>query len=220
MESNETKDLQAAAEFLRRYKKLGVSFFIDDFASATSAFEALGILPVSGFKVDKNLSGRILDSKAAVATTSVIKQLSNAFNAPATIKNIEDKRTLEILARLGFTRFQGNYFTKPVSLEAAMRFKFNAAINLEPMDAGEFQRFKDCVELKEYARAIVTHLKRGGEFLAREEISQNLEHSKNSFTKIVQILIKALNSKDGDEMLLLAGEADLACDENLNKEGR
>ena len=220
VESNEIKDLQTAAEFLRRYKKLGVSFFIDDFASATSAFEALGILPVSGFKVDKNLSGRILDSKATVATTSVIKQLSNAFSAPATIKNIEDKRTLEILARLGFTRFQGNYFTKPVSLEAAMRFKFNAAINLEPMDAGEFQRFKDCVELKEYARAIVTHLKRGGEFLAREEILQNLEHSKNSFTKIVQILIKALNSKDGDEMLLLAGEADLACDEILNKEGR
>lgn len=219
VDANAVKDLQPAQKALQRYKRFGVRFVLDDFASHSSSFEALGLLKVERFKVDKQLSRQAFDSKASIMTLRMIKQISDVFGLKATIKNIEDKMTLEILCGFGFECFQGNFFTKPLRLDEALRYEFKGISGLDikrHIDDAQFERLKECVELKECALEIVSWLQNEENLNEdiKDEIAKKIR-SQNPYERICALLKRALSAQNKDEALRLANEANAMCDEIL-----
>ncbi|MCD8212653.1 MAG: EAL domain-containing protein [Campylobacter sp.] len=219
VDANSANDLNEAQNALQRYKRFGVRFMLDDFASYSSSFEALGLLKVERFKVDKQLSRHIFDSKASVMILRTIKHISDVFGLKATIKNIEDKKTLEILSGFGFEHFQGNLFTKPLKLDEVLKYEFHGISGLNfknYIDDEEFKSLRDCVGLKECALDIVSYLQNNENLSEdiKDELYKKIQNN-DLYEKIRAKLTEALHTTKS-RSLALANEADEMCNEILN----
>ncbi|MBE3609640.1 EAL domain-containing protein [Campylobacter californiensis] len=226
VDSNTVENLPIASKILKRYKRYGINFSLDDFASRASSLEALSVLPIERFKTDKRLTVRMFASKGAIVILRMVRQISNMLHREVTIKNIENKRMLETLIGFGYECFQGNYFTKPLRLDEALRFEFKGLdddVKQEYISDSEFERLRDYIELKSYANDIILYLTGDetirGDFefdILKDDISKKLKATNEIYMDIREKLISALEANDEASAIQLAQEVSLICDENLN----
>ncbi|WXG60942.1 EAL domain-containing protein [Campylobacter concisus] len=145
---------------LEKYKELGIHFSLDDFASYSSSIEALGMLKTNRFNIDNKFCKHIFNSKEALESINMIRFVADKFGLNATIKNIDDKRTLEFLLGLGFDKFQGNIFSLALLAKDAALFKFERPyLHIKDYKNSEnFKLFKGLVVLKELANEVIANL--------------------------------------------------------------
>lgn len=99
---------------INRLTNLGVNVSIDDFGTGYSSLARLKLLPVSEIKVDKMFVDDITKTEQDVALITAIYQLTHALNKFTVVEGVESNCQYLLLREIGFTCFQGFYFSDAV----------------------------------------------------------------------------------------------------------
>ena len=154
----------------------------------------------------------------------MIKYVSDTFNFDVMIKNLEDKSMLEIFVGFGFSRFQGRLFAPELSLDDVLKFKFALS---SPLNVRNFQDDENynmlckIVGAKELMIRLINLLKcdeKVSEKL-KIEIANQVDNIRTINEKLAEILDTILVKIDKENVINLANEAILLCDNDLNLSG-
>ncbi|HEV7865418.1 MAG TPA: EAL domain-containing protein, partial [Acidimicrobiia bacterium] len=110
-------DARQAVEVVRALAELGVRFSIDDFGTGYSSLAYLKRFSAHVLKIDRSFIdglGRDAQDTAIVGATVA---LAEALGMETVAEGVEDPSQLGFLRRLGCTRAQGYYFSRPVPPE-------------------------------------------------------------------------------------------------------
>jgi EAL domain-containing protein (putative c-di-GMP-specific phosphodiesterase class I) len=111
-------DARQAVEVVRALAALGVRFSIDDFGTGYSSLAYLKRFSAHVLKIDRSFIdglGRDAQDTAIVGATIALAQ---ALGMETVAEGVEDPNQLGFLRRLGCSRAQGYYFSRPVPPEA------------------------------------------------------------------------------------------------------
>jgi EAL domain-containing protein (putative c-di-GMP-specific phosphodiesterase class I) len=104
---------------LRKLQALGVRFALDDFGTGYSSLSYLKRLPVSSLKIDRSFVERIgQDAEDEVLVTGIV-YVASTLGLSVVAEGVETPDQLARVKSLGCELAQGNYFSEPVSSEAA-----------------------------------------------------------------------------------------------------
>jgi diguanylate cyclase (GGDEF)-like protein len=112
-ESMTISNLQAANEFIKKIKKFGCKFSLDDFGSGLSSLSYLKNLDVDTLKVDGVFIRDILDDPIDEEMVSSINNIGHVMGMKTVAEYVENKKTAEKLITMGFNYLQGNFIGKP-----------------------------------------------------------------------------------------------------------
>jgi EAL domain-containing protein (putative c-di-GMP-specific phosphodiesterase class I) len=110
-------DARQAVEVVRALAALGVRFSIDDFGTGYSSLAYLKRFSAHVLKIDRSFIdglGRDAQDTAIVGATIALAQ---ALGMETVAEGVEDPNQLGFLRRLGCSRAQGYYFSRPVPPE-------------------------------------------------------------------------------------------------------
>jgi diguanylate cyclase (GGDEF)-like protein/PAS domain S-box-containing protein len=116
-------NLRQAREALRRLKRCGLRFALDDFGRGFSSLAHLRELPVDFVKIDGTfVSGLRADPINEILVRS-IKETARLLGLRTVAEFVEDAETLELLTYIGVDYAQGNFFgpARPAPFEVAGR---------------------------------------------------------------------------------------------------
>jgi len=99
---------------ISRLTGLGVRVSIDDFGTGYSSLARLKLLPVNEIKVDKMFVDDITKTEQDIALITAIYQLTHALNKFTVVEGVESNCQYLLLREIGFTCFQGFYFSEAV----------------------------------------------------------------------------------------------------------
>lgn len=107
-------DLVLVEETLRTLRSMGIRISLDDFGTGYSSLGYLKRLSLDELKIDQGFVRDILDDPNDAAIAETILALASALKLSAVAEGVETKGQLERLVRMGCTRFQGYYFSRPL----------------------------------------------------------------------------------------------------------
>ena len=106
-----------AIKMLTRLHAMGLKLSIDDFGTGYSSLSYLKKLPVAELKIDYSFVSGINNNESdAVIVRSTI-DLAHNLGLSVVAEGIEDKETLDKLAKLGCDIGQGYYFSRPLPID-------------------------------------------------------------------------------------------------------
>ncbi len=109
----------AAIEYLKQWKELGVRIAVDDFGTGTSSLSYLSRLPVDRLKLDQSLvHGMTLDRKAAAVTRSIVS-MGAELGMDVIAEGVETEQQLQMLTDLECPRVQGYLLGRPMPAQQA-----------------------------------------------------------------------------------------------------
>jgi len=95
----------------------GVALEIDDFGTGFASLSSLLRLPIHGLKLDQSFVREMDSSEASVAILRASLALAGSIGAQALVEGVEEAWQAEQLRGLGFSRFQGYLFSRPLVAE-------------------------------------------------------------------------------------------------------
>jgi len=95
----------------------GFNISIDDFGTGYSSFGRLKFLPVTEIKIDKMFVDDITKTQQDVALVTAMYQLTQALDKFTIVEGVENQCQYEILRKIGFTCFQGYFFSMAETVE-------------------------------------------------------------------------------------------------------
>ena len=104
-------DLDAAVEFMRKVRLLGVRLSIDDFGTGHSSLAYLQTFPIDHLKIDRSFVKLLPGSGTMIA--SAIIHLAHGFNLTVIAEGVEDAQQLEWLKDAGCDYVQGYLLARP-----------------------------------------------------------------------------------------------------------
>jgi EAL domain-containing protein (putative c-di-GMP-specific phosphodiesterase class I) len=116
------EDARSITVTLHQLKKLGVKLLIDDFGTGYSSLSYLKRLPIDSLKIDRSFVDEIGRRSGDLNVASVIVSLAHILGLGVIAEGVESENQLVRLRELGCDLAQGNYFSKPLSSEAASEF--------------------------------------------------------------------------------------------------
>ena len=99
--------LEAAAEFMRQCRTMGIQFGLDDFGTGTSSFGYLKKLPVDYLKIDGGFVRNIESDKVDLAMTEAINRIGHIMGKKTIAKYAENEAIIEKLKTMGVDYAQG-----------------------------------------------------------------------------------------------------------------
>jgi diguanylate cyclase (GGDEF)-like protein/PAS domain S-box-containing protein len=112
-ETAAVKDLALAVHWIRRLKKLGCSFALDDFGIGFSSFSYLRILPVDYLKIDGSFVRDMDKEPVGHALVQAINTVAHTLGKKTVAEFVENERVLRKLHEMGVDCGQGYYLGKP-----------------------------------------------------------------------------------------------------------
>lgn len=109
--------LQEAVDFIKRLKKLGCQFSLDDFGSGLSSFAYLKTLPVDFIKIDGSFVKDIVDDEIDFAFVKSITEIGRVMGKKTIAEFVENDAILVRLQNIGVDFAQGYGIGKPVPIE-------------------------------------------------------------------------------------------------------
>jgi diguanylate cyclase (GGDEF)-like protein/PAS domain S-box-containing protein len=100
---------------LHRFIELGGALSVDDFGTGYSSLSYLSDLPAHSLKIDISFVRRLEEDERTRRLVSAIVEIGKTFGMKTIAEGIETQGQYEILKNLGCDRFQGYYFSPPVS---------------------------------------------------------------------------------------------------------
>jgi len=100
---------------LRRFIELGGVLSIDDFGTGYSSLSYLSDIPAHSLKIDISFVRRLEENERTRKLVSAIVEIGKTFGMKTIAEGVETQGQYEILKNLGCDRFQGYYFSPPVS---------------------------------------------------------------------------------------------------------
>lgn len=107
----------------KRLSEYGFNVAIDDFGTGFSSLILLRKLYIKTIKIDKYFIDNLDEDQASIDLLSGIYEISKTLKLHVVIEGVENKKQLDILQKIGFTVFQGFYFSKPISPIEITQFK-------------------------------------------------------------------------------------------------
>src|SRR3990167_4566134 len=101
---------------IKKIRKSGIRFALDDFGSGHSSFKYLKELSVSIIKVDQSFMKHVPDNKNDTAIVKSIIRLAHSLGYKTIIEGIEQPKQLDFIKRHQAEYYQGYYFSKAMSL--------------------------------------------------------------------------------------------------------
>ncbi|MCK5110619.1 MAG: EAL domain-containing protein [Arcobacteraceae bacterium] len=113
VESEDIGNFEILADFIEKFKALGVRIAIDDFGTGYSNFTHIIKLKPNYLKIDGSLIKNIDTNKDSFELVKAIVQFSKELNIKTIAEYIYSKKVFDIAFQLGIDEFQGYYFGKP-----------------------------------------------------------------------------------------------------------
>ncbi|PTB16789.1 PTS lactose transporter subunit IIC [Trinickia symbiotica] len=110
-----------AIENLKNLRKIGVKVALDDFGMGHTSLHYLRELPLDTVKIDRSLA----DVSPGSVNEHIVKSiadLSGTLNLSLVVEGVENERQLSRLSALGCARFQGYFFSRPLSADVCLEF--------------------------------------------------------------------------------------------------
>ena len=116
------EDMHYILPLLHQIRELGFQISMDDFGTGYSSLSMLRKLPIDELKIDKSFVDEIFSDDASSKMVQNIIAIGKNYGMHVLAEGVETKEQKEILATFGCDRFQGYYFSKPLSKEALLLF--------------------------------------------------------------------------------------------------
>ena len=117
-ESVALHDLENTKRFIERVRDFGAKIALDDFGAGYTSFSYLKELPADAVKIDGSFITGVNSHPANIAIVQAIAELAANLGMKSIAEWVEDKATMEALARVGVDYVQGHAVSMPQ--EAAM----------------------------------------------------------------------------------------------------
>jgi EAL domain-containing protein (putative c-di-GMP-specific phosphodiesterase class I) len=105
-----------AMQAITRLHAHGVRTSIDDFGTGYSSLAYLKHLPVDGIKIDRSfVRDMTVDASDAIIVYAVV-DLGHKLGLQVVAEGVENRETMEALAKLGCDYAQGYYVSRPLSV--------------------------------------------------------------------------------------------------------
>jgi diguanylate cyclase (GGDEF)-like protein/PAS domain S-box-containing protein len=105
-----------AVEFMKKFKKLGCTFALDDFGSGFSSYSYLKYLPVDFVKIDGNFIRDILKDPIDLAMVTSIRDVAEAMKIKTVAEFVETPEIMVQIGKLGVDFAQGYCIAEPEPL--------------------------------------------------------------------------------------------------------
>ncbi|MEJ2115952.1 MAG: EAL domain-containing protein, partial [Gammaproteobacteria bacterium] len=113
MELTETSSIDNVSEiheFMLKYKKLGLSFSLDDYGTKHASLEYLKKLPFDDLKIDQSFMVNATTDEDSRAIIEHAKVIAKQLKLTTTAEGIESEEVLKIAKDYGIDKGQGYYF--------------------------------------------------------------------------------------------------------------
>jgi diguanylate cyclase len=114
------KNVDYAADALKKLKRQGVSIAIDDFGTGYSGLSNLHQFPIDTLKIDRAFVNNMDKSEKSGRIVSGIARLALALEMDIIAEGIEERAQYDALLELGCQYGQGYYFAKPLSADKTL----------------------------------------------------------------------------------------------------
>ncbi len=114
-------NLQAANKFIKKIKKYGCGFSLDDFGSGLSSLSYLKNLDVDILKVDGVFIRDILDDPIDAEMVRSINNIGHVMGMKTVAEYVENEAIYHQVKAMGFDYLQGFYVGKPVPLNELIK---------------------------------------------------------------------------------------------------
>ncbi|MDQ3913119.1 MAG: PAS domain S-box protein [Actinomycetota bacterium] len=121
-ESVAMKDAHYTISTLEELKSLGVQISISSFGTGYSSLRYLNRFPVDFLVIDSSFVGNLWEGSADATVVSGMISLAHALGITAVAEGVETSKQVAQLRRLGCNLAQGDYFSEPLTSEAAAKF--------------------------------------------------------------------------------------------------
>lgn len=116
-ENSMISDKKQSQIILNQFYDYGFKLSIDDFGKGYSSLSYLKDYPISEIKMDKGFIDDIVENKFNEILVEGIILVSNKLNIDLIIEGVETKEQVEFLFKMGCSKYQGYYFSKPLSAQ-------------------------------------------------------------------------------------------------------
>ncbi len=113
-ESSMMADPLVSQKAMHNLQELGVNLSIDDYGTGFSSLSRLKDLPFKELKIDRSFIKEMTHDKGDEAIVRSTIELARSLGRTVTAEGVEDKDTLDELARLGCHAAQGYYLARPL----------------------------------------------------------------------------------------------------------
>ena len=118
-ESTVVKDEEHNIDAMQKLGALGIRFALDDFGTGYSALAYLRRLPVGLLKLDRSFVERLGEDDEAEVLLSGVISIASGLGLYVLAEGVETSEQLARVKSLGCDLAQGDYFSKPLSNQAA-----------------------------------------------------------------------------------------------------
>ena len=115
IEITENTFLNKNTEQIKKIKNRGIKISIDDFGTGYSSLSYLHKYDVDSIKIDKSFVRNINSNNQKKILSNSIINLANNLNLDIVTEGIENKDELKFFTKKHCDKFQGYYFSKPLS---------------------------------------------------------------------------------------------------------
>mgnify|MGYP000023505557 CR=1 FL=1 len=113
------ENIASVADKMRKLKKQQVHFSVDDFGTGYSSLRYLQHLPIDQLKIDQSFVRDISSDPNSHVIINTIISMARHMNLAVLAEGVEEQAEKDILTGIGCRRFQGYYFSRPISVEDA-----------------------------------------------------------------------------------------------------
>ena len=106
---------KSSLDILNQIKEIGVFLSIDDFGTGYSSFNYLKNLPIDTIKIDKTFITGIDSDEEKFKITKGIIDMGHDLKINVLAEGVETKKEFDLLESNACDKFQGFYFSKPLS---------------------------------------------------------------------------------------------------------
>ncbi|HYD62287.1 MAG TPA: EAL domain-containing protein [Noviherbaspirillum sp.] len=129
-ESAVMSDPSKAIQALHKIRDLGVPISIDDFGTGYSSLAYLKRFPLDKLKIDAAFVRDIATDPDDAAIVMAIITLAHSLNLTVIAEGVETADQMAFLIKHGCDEMQGNYFSKPVATDEALKLLKRGRFNL------------------------------------------------------------------------------------------
>lgn len=115
------KSVDIAVENIEKLRSIGVQVALDDFGTGYTSLHYLAKLPINLLKIDKSMIDDIVSNKKSEEFVNAIISLGHMMNCEVISEGVEEESQIELLRKQNCDFVQGFIWSKPLSLEDAIK---------------------------------------------------------------------------------------------------